>query len=153
MHMGELPMSIRPVAIEITLPSGFRESLTRPEAEAIIERMQAILHSLYPPSRTSLLIRAAAEACGITTAEIKSSNRSDACCLARWLVWEVMRQEGKSLDTIGKVWGGEVKDHGTVLNGLRRLKEYESQPYTWQAKAIANFRNKAAQLLKEDSTA
>jgi chromosomal replication initiation ATPase DnaA len=83
---------------------------------------------------------------GITREEILGRKRPDDIAQARMLTYWLMREMGHSLSSIGKMTN---RDHGSVLNGCRRIKDWASVDNRLQVKVtrmrdrIANMDNDA----------
>jgi chromosomal replication initiation ATPase DnaA len=72
------------------------------------------------PSLYQLALRAA-ELAGVSHSQVFSRRRTDAVCKIRYAVWRIGRAAGLSLNAMKGTFGR--KDHGTVLNGLRRAED------------------------------
>ena len=88
------------------------------------------------------LLKLACECCHARPTDVLQGVRTDQAALARWLMWEDERKDGTPYETIGRRWG---YDHGTIMNGLGRIKELEAQPNGWQATAIKRWRELRAE--------
>jgi len=67
--------------------------------------------------------RVVADFYSLTVKELESNNRTWRIVLPRWVAFKFARELfGFPLAEIGRQFGG--KDHGTVLHGIRQLKDY-----------------------------
>ena len=86
--------------------------------------------NLPRPTLPSDLVTRAAAATGICQSRIHSEGRTIRIVRIRWAIFQVLRQRGWSLHEIGDVFG---KDHGTVINGLKKSKALLESDPTYRA--------------------
>lgn len=141
--MKAQPLSMRPVALEITLPSGHVESLTRTELENLIQQGKQVLDVHFPPTTMQCVIQAAADVCQTTPALMRGGFRDERVAFARWLVWSHVYECGSTLAYCGSLFD---KDHGTVMHGLAKLRDVPTHGKPWQISALQEFKKRAAEI-------
>lgn len=63
------------------------------------------------------LVSSIARQHGMTAADLIGPSRVRGVCLVRWRAMKALRQNGRSLSSIGRTFN---RDHSTVLHGLGR---------------------------------
>ena len=66
------------------------------------------------------VIEDCARVCGLTVKQVMSKSRKTEFVEARWLAYRILYPMGYSLISIGRIFN---RDHGTVLNGLRKMQD------------------------------
>ena len=129
-------MTIRSVQIELTLPSGHREAITTRDAVALIKQASELLVGV---NIGGTVLERAAEVCGCKPQDIFTNKRPEHIVLARWLVWEHMRDvECVRPYKIATLTG---YDHGTVRNAFTCMADLRTNGKPWQKAAIELFWN------------
>ena len=134
---------MRPVALEITLPSGHVEAFTKRQLEELLESGRTLMQSQYPPAPMERLIDLAASICKTTRAAMRSKARPDNVAFARWLVWHHVYNHGATLEKCGALFN---RDHSVVHHGLVQIRLVATHGKPWQKTALDEFKKRAAEI-------
>lgn len=108
-----------------TQPGATSGPAVTPDAAYVdaLMRFEALVDADPPGGRLRMreILRAAAEATGVSGQEIVGRSRSPEICAVRHEVMLIAHEQGYSLPMVGRMLGG--RDHTTVLNGVRRARE------------------------------
>lgn len=127
-------MTVRKVTLEVTLPSGHREAITTREAIAMVKAVSDMLVGINTEGTP---MERAAEICGCKPQDIFTNKRPENIVLARWLVWEYMRDvEQVRPYKIATITG---YDHATVRNAFHMMNRIRQSGKAWQKAAIGLF--------------